>query len=90
MRALREARRVLKPRGRLLFAEHGLAPDASVRRWQRRLNPLWSKIAGGCNLDRDMQLLIEAAGFEVAGLRTEYAKGPKALTYIYFGEALVG
>ncbi|MBE0627919.1 MAG: class I SAM-dependent methyltransferase [Burkholderiales bacterium] len=85
--ALREMRRVLKPAGRLLFAEHGLAPDASVRRWQHRCNPLWNRIAGGCNLDRKMDELIVTAGFRIAELTVEYAKGPRPLSYIYAGSA---
>lgn len=87
-KALREARRVLKPSGELLFAEHGLAPDESVRRWQRRLNPLWRRVAGGCNLDRSIDELIAAAGFRFAGLETEYAKGPRPMSYVYLGRAL--
>jgi ubiquinone/menaquinone biosynthesis C-methylase UbiE len=87
LKALREARRVLKPSGELLFAEHGLAPDASVRRWQRRLNPLWRRVAGGCNLDRKIDELIGAAGFRFVGLETEYAKGPRPMSYIYIGRA---
>jgi SAM-dependent methyltransferase len=58
--------RVLKHGGRLLFCEHGRAPDEAVRRWQRRLNPLWNWIGGGCNLDRDIPALIEAAGFRIS------------------------
>jgi ubiquinone/menaquinone biosynthesis C-methylase UbiE len=86
-RALREARRVLKPGGSLLFVEHGLAPDPSVERWQRRLNPLWRRFAGGCNLDRRIDRLIRAAGFEILELENEYAKGPRPFTYMYFGRA---
>lgn len=86
-KALREARRVLKPSGQLLFAEHGLAPDEGVRRWQRRLNPLWRRVAGGCNLDRKVDELIAAAGFRLAGLETEYAKGPRLMSYVYLGRA---
>jgi len=85
--ALREMRRVLRPTGWLLFAEHGLAPDASVRRWQHRCNPLWNRIAGGCNLDRKMDELISSAGFRIAELTAEYAKGPRPLSYIYAGSA---
>lgn len=85
--ALREMRRVLRPTGRLLFAEHGLAPDASVRRWQYRCNPVWTRIAGGCNLDRKMDELIGSAGFRIAELTVEYAKGPRPLSYIYAGSA---
>jgi ubiquinone/menaquinone biosynthesis C-methylase UbiE len=87
LQALREARRVLKPSGELLFAEHGLAPDEGVRRWQRRLNPLWRRMAGGCNLDRKMDELIGAAGFRFTELETQYAKGPRPMSYIYAGRA---
>lgn len=86
-KALREARRVLKPSGELLFAEHGLAPEESVRRWQRRLNPLWRRVAGGCNLDRRIDELIAAAGFQLAGLESGYAKGPRPMSYVYLGRA---
>ncbi len=85
--ALHELRRVLKPGATLLFAEHGLAPDASVERWQHRLNPLWRKVAGGCNLDRRIDALITEAGFEFVSLRREYAKAPRPMGYIYSGEA---
>jgi ubiquinone/menaquinone biosynthesis C-methylase UbiE len=87
LRALREARRVLKPGGRLLFAEHGWAPDPGVQAWQRRLDPLWSRIAGGCHLDRRMDELIRAAGFHIVQLKNEYLKGPRSMTYTYAGEA---
>jgi ubiquinone/menaquinone biosynthesis C-methylase UbiE len=86
--ALKEMRRVLKPGGRLIFCEHGLAPDASVRRWQRRLTPLWSKLAGGCHLDRDIPGLLQEAGFRVDDLQQMYLPGPRALTYNYWGTAV--
>jgi ubiquinone/menaquinone biosynthesis C-methylase UbiE len=85
--ALREARRVLKVSGELLFAEHGLAPEPGVQRWQRRLNPFWRRVAGGCNLDRSIDEVIQAAGFRFASLQTEYARGPRLMSYIYFGRA---
>ena len=85
--ALREMRRVLRPTGRLLFAEHGFAPDPSVQRWQHRCNPLWTRIAGGCNLDRKMDELIGSAGFRIAELTANYAKGPRPLSYVYAGSA---
>ena len=85
--ALKEMKRVLKPGGVLLFAEHGLAPDARVRGWQQRLNPLWNRITGGCNLNRKMDELIEASGFRITALETEYAKGPRPMSYIYSGHA---
>ena len=67
-KALTEMRRVLKPGGQLLFVEHGLSPDQGVREWQDRLNPVWKKVAGGCNLNRPIADLIEAAGFRVSRL----------------------
>jgi ubiquinone/menaquinone biosynthesis C-methylase UbiE len=85
--ALAEVRRVLKPRGRLLFVEHGLAPTEGVRRWQHRLNPLWRRLAGGCNLDRPIEALVGGAGFRIASLRTGYAPGPKVMTFLYEGGA---
>lgn len=85
--ALREMRRVLKPGGALLFVEHGLSPDPAVERWQRRLTPIWGHISGGCHLDRKVDDLIRAAGFEIPELRTEYADGPRPMTYMYEGRA---
>lgn len=85
--ALSEMRRVLKPDGRLIFVEHGLAPEATVRRWQHRLNPLWGRIGGGCHLNRQVDKLIEQAGFQLDALTCEYAQGPKFLTYFYRGIA---
>lgn len=85
--ALREMRRVLKPGGRLLFCEHGLAPDPSVRRWQDRLTPWWSKIAGGCHLNRDIPGPLYEAGFRSADMETGYLPGPRLLTFNYLGTA---
>jgi ubiquinone/menaquinone biosynthesis C-methylase UbiE len=86
--ALKQMRRVLKPRGRLIFCEHGLAPDASVRRWQDRLTPLWSKLAGGCHLNRDIPGLLEEARFQSADMQSMYLPGPRPLTYNYWGTAV--
>lgn len=86
-KALKEMRRALKPGGMLLFAEHGLAPELRVQGWQQRLNPLWSRLTGGCNLNRKMDQLIRAAGFLITELETEYAKGPRPMSYIYSGLA---
>lgn len=85
--ALREMRRVLVPGGRLLFCEHGLAPDENVRRWQVRLQPHWQKVAGGCHLDRDVPALLAQAGFRCDTLQTGYLPGPRLLTFNYLGEA---
>jgi ubiquinone/menaquinone biosynthesis C-methylase UbiE len=86
-RALREARRILKPSGRLVFVEHGLAPDANVRRWQRRLTPLWKRLAGGCHLNRAIDRLIEDAGFRIERIDTGYMQGPRPMTFMYEGRA---
>lgn len=88
IKALREMRRVLKPSGQLLYCEHGQAPDASVRRWQDRLNGAWGHIAGGCNINRDMPTLIQAGGFRLQELHTMYLPGPRVLTYNYWGVAV--
>jgi ubiquinone/menaquinone biosynthesis C-methylase UbiE len=87
--ALKEMRRVLAPGGRLLFAEHGRAPDPSVLKWQRRLQPMWVPLAGGCHLDRDIPALLREAGF-VPQVQQRYLPGPKFLSYHYWGEAVVG
>lgn len=85
--ALKEMHRVLKPGGKLIFCEHGLAPEASVRRWQDRLTPVWSKLAGGCHLNRDVPALLKEAGFRSADMQTMYLPGPRPLTYHYWGTA---
>jgi ubiquinone/menaquinone biosynthesis C-methylase UbiE len=85
--ALREVRRVLKPEGRLIFVEHGLAPDPRVQAWQHRLNPLWRRLAGGCNLTRKLDDLILSAGFSIRELHKDYLPGPRPMTYTYDGFA---
>jgi ubiquinone/menaquinone biosynthesis C-methylase UbiE len=85
--ALQELRRVLRPGGQLHFLEHGRSPDADVARWQRRLTPLQRRIAGGCHLDRPIDLLVMAAGFEVVELRTDYLMAPRAFGFVYEGVA---
>jgi len=87
--ALAQMLRVLKPGGRLLFLEHGAAPDAPVRRWQDRMNAGWRRCAGGCNLNRDIPALLREAGFEIVRLETMYLPGtPRIAGYNYWGEAI--
>lgn len=85
--ALREMHRVLKPGGRLLFIEHGRAPEPSVYGWQQRLEPLWKKIGGGCHLTRKADLLIQDAGFRLRELDAGYEPGPKFAAYMTHGIA---
>jgi ubiquinone/menaquinone biosynthesis C-methylase UbiE len=81
-RALRQMKRVLKPSGRLIFVEHGRAPDSRVAVWQDRLTPVWKRIGGGCHLNRKIDgLLLE--------LKTIYLPGPRPMTYTYQGFARV-
>lgn len=76
--ALAEARRVLKPGGRFLFCEHGLAPDPEVAKWQRRIEPVWKRIAGGCHLTRPVATAIAASGFKLGKVETMYLpKSPR-------------
>jgi ubiquinone/menaquinone biosynthesis C-methylase UbiE len=85
--ALEGMRRVLKPGGKLVFCEHGKAPDAGVLKWQNRLNPAWRKIGGGCNMNRDIPALIEDNGFRITVDERMYIPGPRILCYNYWGSA---
>lgn len=86
-RALAQMRRVLRPGGRLLFIEHGESPDESVRTWQRRIEPVWSRVAGGCRITRPIPDLIEQTGFSIDQLDAGYSPGPKISGYHYWGSA---
>jgi len=87
--ALAEAKRVLRPGGRFLFCEHGLAPDADVSKWQRRLEPAWKAIAGGCHLTRPITSSVMGAGFTVTGSERMYLPGtPRVLGWSEWGEAV--
>lgn len=85
--ALDEVRRVLKPGGELLFCEHGEAPDENVRRWQHRMNPVWKRVGGGCNLNRPIPRLLEESGFKSKNLQTMYIPGWKPACFNYWGSA---
>lgn len=86
--ALQQMHRVLKPDGRLLFCEHGRAPDAGVRKWQDRLTPIWKPMVGGCHLNRPIQRYIETAGFVIEEIENRYIrKTPRFVGYVSFGRA---
>ena len=88
VRVLANVRAALKPGGRLLFCEHGAAPDPGVRLWQDRLDRLWGRFAGGCHLNRDPRALVEAAGFRIESLTQAYITGaPRFAAYITRGIA---
>ena len=86
--ALRGMGRVLRPGGKLLFCEHGLAPDAGVQKWQHRINPTWRRLGGGCNVNRDIPGLLESSGFRVIVDERMYIPGIKVLSYNYWGTAV--
>ena len=86
--ALADMRRVLKPGGELVFCEHGLAPDEGVRRWQHRVNPVWRRVGGGCNLNRDIPSLLKAGGFRIRAMDTMYIPGWKPASFNYWGTAV--
>jgi hypothetical protein len=79
---------VLRLDGQLRFVEHGLSPDAGVRKWQEWLTPIWSRCAGGCHLNRKIDDLVRSGGFQIAQLSTGYARGLRPLTYMYEGSAI--
>jgi ubiquinone/menaquinone biosynthesis C-methylase UbiE len=85
--ALRGMARVLRPGGKLIFCEHGAAPDASVRRWQDRLDPVWQRMSGGCHLNREIPDLIDAGGFEIDAIDTMYLPGWRPAAFNYWGTA---
>jgi ubiquinone/menaquinone biosynthesis C-methylase UbiE len=88
--ALHGMARVLRPGGSLLFCEHGAAPDAKVREWQDRINPLWRRIAGGCNLNRAIPQMLQQGGFSIADMQASYLPGtPRIAGYNYWGSALL-
>jgi len=88
-KAFSEIKRVLKPTGKLLFCEHGKAPEKGIQKYQNIVNPVWKRVGGGCNLNRNIPNLIEANGFTISKLETMYLPGWKPASYNYWGEAKI-
>jgi ubiquinone/menaquinone biosynthesis C-methylase UbiE len=89
IRANGEIRRVLKNGGKMIFCEHGEAPDENIRKWQKRINPIWGKIAGGCNINRKIPSLIQDSGFDIIEMEEMYLPStPKIAGYNYWGYAV--
>lgn len=87
--ALKELRRILKPGGKLLYLEHGRAPEANVRRWQERIEPTWKHLMGGCHLTRPVNGAVAQAGFVVQPIDQGYMpKMPKFASWMEWGEAV--
>jgi len=88
-KAFSEIKRVLKPTGKFLFCEHGKAPENGIQKYQNIVNPVWKRIGGGCNLNRNIPALIEENGFTISKLETMYLPGWKPASYNYWGEAKI-
>jgi ubiquinone/menaquinone biosynthesis C-methylase UbiE len=86
-KALQEMHRVLTPEGRLLFLEHGKAPEKSVEWWQNCVTPIWKHFSGGCHLNRDIPQLLQSAGLVIIDLDSDYIPGWKPATFNYWGTA---
>lgn len=86
-RAVDEMRRVLKPGGKLIFVEHGRSDDAGVAKWQRRVEPIWKIIGGGCHLTRRADELLTDGGFVVTHQESGYEQGPKIAAFMVHGLA---
>ena len=90
LQANKEIRRVLKHNGKMIFCEHGVSPDENIKKWQKRLNSIWGKIAGGCNINRNIPMLIKDSGFKIEEMDEMYLpKTPKIAGYNYWGYARV-
>lgn len=86
--AIRNLKRILKPNGQFIFFEHGLAPDVSVQRWQKRTEPLFRWAFEGCHVTRNIPQLIAEGGFRIEELQQGYmAPFPKCGSYCFWGRA---
>lgn len=88
-KAMDEFKRLLKPKGKLLFCEHGQAPDHAVKVWQNTINPVWKRVGGGCNLNKEIPELITSNGFKITEMETMYLPGWKPASFNYWGVAVL-
>lgn len=85
-RAAEEMFRVLRPDGMLIFAEHVASRGRAVHSVQRRVTPLWRKVAGGCRLDNDAVSQLHSAGFSL-DIRSPERSGLDPFPIVYgFGQ----
>lgn len=87
-KALKEIKRILKPSGELIFCEHGRAPDDAIRKWQDSITPVWTKVSGGCHLNRDISKLISKSRFKIVKHDEQYSSPLKLISYNYRGVAI--
>lgn len=86
--SMAEMKRVLKSDGKFIFCEHGIAPDQNIIKWQRRINPIWKAIMGGCNINRNIPKIISDSGFDITNISEMYLPStPKIVGYNYWGIA---
>ena len=88
LKALNEMNRVLKPGGMLIFCEHGKAPDKVIMKWQDRINPTWTKISGGCHINRNIIRLVRENGFKIIKSESKYSSPFKLISFNYRGIAV--
>ena len=86
---MHEIKRVMKKDSKFIFSEHGKSPDENVLKWQKRLNPIWSRIGGGCHLDKDIPGIILNSNFKIPKIESMYVPGPKFSSYHYWGHAII-
>ena len=86
--SLKEIKRVMKNDAEMIFCEHGIAPDLRIQNWQNKINPLWGKLFGGCNINRDIPTILVNSEFKIQTLEQMYLPStPKIVGYNYWGEA---
>lgn len=78
-KGLLEMKRVLKDTGKIIFIEHVLPEKRFLKRSFKMINPLWKRVASGCNLTRDYLSSITSIGFKVTEsnrfMRTVFISG---------------